>query len=691
MVAASQRLVTPRDVARIFFRHRRKMFVFFCVTIALTLLVIALYPRSYSSEAKLFMRIGRESVALDPTATTGETITLQKTQTDEINSALNLLSSRAVLEKVAERVGAKRIIEDLPSGSSKSDAAAKSASQIRQALDSASAKLAGVLQTLRLYDPGSDLDMAVRRLQNGVTTFAPKESTIISVKYSAASPELAHDVVDAVTAVFLEEHVKLGQTEGSLAFFSEQVDKLHNELVAAQAELRDRKNAYQLTVPSADRESVVEKTRDAMRQKLYDLKLQESELSSRYTDEYPPLKEIRTQQAEVVKALTSLPGSASLATDKVGATKNGKSSLNAEIVRLNEQQFELAQMERKVGLLEGKYRMHVEKLEQARVNDALGRERISNVKVAQPATLVGKPDSPKKALILVLGVLAAAFGAIGLAFVCEALDQTLRTTDQVEAQLGLPVLLSLPRRKKRRRRAESLAAPPASNGSVNGERNGQNGHARQDNYQSLVRALVSNGGPNGAKTGPRQAKMVGVVGCDTSRLRSEVAANLAIQAASSASDPVLLIDADSRRRRVTKRFHINGSPGWREMLAGKAVAESCIHRQSQDNLSVMSPGSPNGHESDAASQPTNGTSGLDEIRTDYGLVVVDVPSVNGLDTEAPAAGMLDEMVLVVEAERTRIQAAQRAKDMLNRAGVHVTGVVLANRRDHIPRWLYQRL
>ena len=82
---------------------------------------------------------------------------------------------------------------------------------------------------------------------------------------------------------------------------------------------------------------------------------------------------------------------------------------------------------------------------------------------------------------------------------------------------------------------------------------------------------------------------------------------------------------------------------------------------------------------------------LDEIKTDYGLVVVDLPPERDMDAQSPAAEWLDEMVLVVEAERTRIQTAQRAKDMLDRAGVHVTGVVLANRREHIPRWLYQRL
>jgi Mrp family chromosome partitioning ATPase len=82
---------------------------------------------------------------------------------------------------------------------------------------------------------------------------------------------------------------------------------------------------------------------------------------------------------------------------------------------------------------------------------------------------------------------------------------------------------------------------------------------------------------------------------------------------------------------------------------------------------------------------------LDEIKSDYGLVVVDMPPERDMESVPAAAEWLDEMVLVVEAEHTRIQSAQRAKEMLERAGVHVTGVVLANRREHIPRWLYQRL
>ncbi|MEX2092485.1 MAG: hypothetical protein WD971_07395 [Pirellulales bacterium] len=693
MVATSQRFVTPRDVARILFRHWRKMAAYFGVAVGLTLVVIALYPRSYSSESKLFLRVGRESVALDPTATTGETIMLQKTQADEINSALNILNCSAVLERVVDRVGAKRIVEDLPSNATESGNAGKPVGAIRQMADHVSSYAGSVLRALRLSDPGSDLDMAVRQLEKHVTVTAPKESTVITIRCSAASPELAHDVVDAVTSVFLEEHVRLGQSEGSLEFFSDQAKKLHGELVAAQAELRDRKNSFRLTAPTADRPSIVEKTNDALRQTIYDLKLEESELKSRYTDAYPPLKEIRRQRAEAAKSLAELTGVGSKAAGGSGlapaagqVADEQRSAMDAEVAVLNDQEFELAQLERTVELLEGKYRMHVEKLEQARVNDALGRERISNVKVAQPATLVRKPDSPKKALIIALGLFVATAGAIGLAVLTEALDQTLRTTDQVEAQLGLPVLLSLPERKRRRRRT-AAATPASANGHANGERNGHNGHPHLANYRALVRELMSNG-----ENGDRHARTVGVVGCDASKLRSQVAGDLAIQASSSGTEPVLLIDADSRRRRVTRRFHINGSPGWREVLAGEADAESCVHRQEVNNLAVMSPGAPNGHEHDPHSRPTAGALGqLAEIKTDYGLVVVDLPPARDMDAQSPAAEWLDEMVLVVEAERTRIQSAQRAKDMLQRAGVHVTGVVLANRREHIPRWLYQRL
>lgn len=703
MSAIFESQVTPRDVARVLFRHWRKITLIFCGVVGLSLLAIALLPRSYVSEAKLMIRMGRESVGLDPTATTGETVMLQKTQDEEVNSAVNIFLGRELLERVVEKVGADRILDDAQSGR-------PAGSQQISTVQSVLASINDAMVSLRLSDPGTKVDQAVRRLEKRTTVTAPKLSTVITVRYTAASPELAHDVVATLTSVFLEDHSRLNQSDGSLQFFATQTDKLFKDLTAAQEKLRDRKNAYQLT-SAENRRSMVEQTKDAMRRKVYELQMQENDLMSRYTDEFPPLKEIRRQRELAERALmepsppsvASEPPTATNANDdsvadrprtkaspavlqlaSVGTEQQGR--LASELQRLNDQELELAQLEREVKLLEGKYAMHVEKLEQARVNEALSRDGISNVKVAQQASTVHKPVSPKKSLLLAGGLMVAFIGAAGSALAAERFDQTLRTTAQVEQQLNLPVLASIRYRKgSRKPRQRVSTAKSIANSTSSGSPPAIENDRQRGSYRNLVAALRSAGG-NGAG----RCRTVGVVGCDGSKLRSQVARNLAKAAAHSGTEPVMLIDADAERRRISNTFQLNGAPGWRDLLAGVAVTSDCVRQSTTGNLAVMGPGGTIG-----AITPADGTTEamaqLDGIATDYGFVVVDLPSNGGMDGHPCAGEWFDEAILVIDAERTRIQAAQRTKDMLQRAGVQVTGVVLANRRDYIPRWLYQRL
>lgn len=684
---------TPRDVARVLCRHSKKIALVFCGVTALTLLTIAFYPRSYGSEAKLLIRIGRESVALDPTATTGETITLQKTPEDEVNSAVCILNSRTVLEGVVNRVGAERIMLD--------DRFASTAnSETDGLMQGLTNRIVSILELTGLYEPGTEMDRAVRHLENGVRVTAPRQTMVITIGYKAGSPKLAQDVVQAWTDVFLAEHSRLSQTDGSLRFFAEQVDKLHSDLTAAQERLRDRKNRYQLT-SAASRKSILEKGKDAMRQKVYDLKIRENDLMSRYTDDYPPLREVRRQRLLAEKMLLDAPwnkadsglvdanGGAGLSalaaqgSSVAEASADTQVKLNAELQTLNTQDLELAQLDLEVKLLQAKYAMHVNKLEQARLNEALGREQISNVKIAQPATLVHKPASPKKALLLLGGLVLAVVGSVGTACVAENLDQTLCTTDQVESQLGLPVLASLPHRESRRAvGAKSHSAERLSDAGVSERANHRAG------CRGLLATLRSMG-----RAGKNQGRAVAIVGCDETKLRSRIAGNLAVEAAASGTDTVLLIDADPRNRNISKRFHLNGAPGWRDLIAGKAQLENCLYRVEASNLAVIGPGtegtSTNGHLSNGDERIPH--SRLDQIKSHFGFVVVDLPPTSEFERAPDTDRWFDQAVLVVEAEQTRIQAAKRASDILKRSGVEVTGVVLANRREYIPRWLYQRL
>ena len=244
-----------------------------------------------------------------------------------------------------------------PRKTSDQSAATASASwidRIAEAKTAVSSWITCGLEQVRLSDPGSPEERAIRRLESGIKTWAPKESTVIGVSYSAASPQLAHDVVDAVTNVYLEEHVRLNHTEGSLKFFSEQAEKLEKELGAAQAELRDRKNQFhfasldsrravfgeqvkdvELQLLGTQRDLAFSKAeiadltravaglkpelvtdrvvgfaneaKDLMRDRLYELQIEESKLRSRFTATNPLLVQVEEQRKEAESILKGLP------------------------------------------------------------------------------------------------------------------------------------------------------------------------------------------------------------------------------------------------------------------------------------------------------------------------------------------------------------------------------------------------
>jgi uncharacterized protein involved in exopolysaccharide biosynthesis len=119
--------------------------------------------------------------------------------------------------------------------------------------------------------------------------------------------------------------------------------------------------------------------------------------------------------------------------------------LQQEFEAMNDRAARIADLERRVAILDGVYRNQADKLEQARIHQALDHDGISSVNVLQPATFVERPASPNKLLILAVGLMAAIGCSLVLAFTAEYLDNSLTTSAQVEESLDLPVLVAIPR------------------------------------------------------------------------------------------------------------------------------------------------------------------------------------------------------------------------------------------------------
>jgi uncharacterized protein involved in exopolysaccharide biosynthesis len=496
-----------REVCRILFRHKRKMAVVFFTTLGLAVVGLMLFPREYSSEARLLVRLGKESVGLDPTAALGQTVSVDGTREHEINSELEILRSRVLAEDVVERIGADEIL-DKGSGEGEDGAGGGSWLDLVFApLDMAKTWLTGEI---------SPVERAVTQLERAISITSPHKSNVIVVACAARNPELAQRILNAYLDAYMLRHAKANRTSGSYDFFVDQSDLLREQLTLATEELRDAKNKGGLASIEGQRASIqsqadsieaamlenqralssseakigaMKKTlgelpekqlaeesdtpnsaAEQMRAELYKVQIQESELSSRYTALHPQVIAMRRQLEETrriyaqeqvrsshsTKRLspvhqsiqTELASALAMAAGQKAESDSLKRQFEAvqnKIRALNDNELRITELSRRVELLEASYRNYATYREQARIDEALESERISNVNMVQPPSFVAKPSSPRIRLTLLLAFCLATFASLLVPFVAEYLDRSLKTPEQAEQELGIPVLFSVPR------------------------------------------------------------------------------------------------------------------------------------------------------------------------------------------------------------------------------------------------------
>lgn len=727
-----------RAIVNGLFRHRRKMLVISFSIVFLTILALALWPRSFESEAKLFVRIGRENVTLDPTASTGEMVTFQKQQEEEINSVLEILNSRETLKRVVDLVGPDEVL----SPSSGQSGAASSARSFVAIAKSAVGSLADiVLTSTGLRDPISDHEEAVRKLENRRRATAGRRSGVVTLTCRSTTPEAAQRLTSTMTEVFLEHHVGLTRTQGSHEFFVEQRSLLHDQLVEASDLLRQRKTEYgivtiegtqgkllqeasdvalvaldtdrsksygearvrelQLRIDELPEKVVTAETsginviRGGLETQLYALKLEEQDLQSRMTDRHPKLIQIRSQRESMERIIEQQVPDRTSATEapnpvrealkaellqeqaNVVALRERKTVLQNQLATLEEQaatlnlrEVELAELQRNVTSLEAQYNSHVDKLEQARVDKAIQADSISSINVVQPASFEERPVSPVKRLGLVAGLLFAIVCSAGTAFGLETLDPTIRNEEQVEADLGLPLITSIP--DGATSRLGGTNAAPDSRTST---------HAPP--YQ-VVAGRISELAFRHSAAETTKAVTIAIVNCD-STLPDSIAAELAINAIQMNEAPILLVDADLRHRRAGDRFNANGAIGLSDLLQGNAELDQCLHDSGYRNLSLLTAGSLQG--TATALDLRQVTRRLEPLSGKYSLMIADLPAASDGAVDVAAAREFDAVMLVVEAERTRLDAAKKIKRQLSEGGANVLGCVLHGQKEYIPTWL----
>ena len=490
----------------------------FCFAVA-TMLAAAgfafLFPKSYQSEAKLFLKLGRENVGLDATTNLGQsaTVSIPPSREEEINTAVEVLRSRLLIEEVVDAVGASAVLKkpDPPGGEK-----GKPSSPLGQIWDVVDGASGWVLRFVP-QSPLSEREQAVLKLNKRIGVEAVKRTNVIAVSCEAPSPEFAQTLLTKFIAFYVDRHAQINRAAGAHQFLQEQAASIKGDLTTLEDKLRVLKNTSGLAAPLEQRQTIVAQigrledeekltralvaateaetraiqTRiaglsevqtlsssydnpnavaDGMRQQLFALQLKEKELSARTTERNVELKLVREQVAASQKLVAAFDKTRSQYTtgpnrnaeelrlqllrqeSALAASRAKASVLDTQLAAAKTQlrtqtdsELQVAQLQREIEIRDANYRKYANALEQARIDDSLERERISNIFVVQPPTLSGKPVRPPQLFALLAGVGIALFGGVVLAYVAEYLDHSLKTPQEVELRLGLPVLVSIPR------------------------------------------------------------------------------------------------------------------------------------------------------------------------------------------------------------------------------------------------------
>jgi len=341
----------PQNIPTLLLRHWKKLVAFQFLVIALTAGVLVYFPRSYVSEGKLILNIGRETVGLDATATAGKTINFQQSgRRDEMVSALNLLTSRVIYEKVVDQVGHDVILGNAPVPSAETGSSTPVSSSV--VADFAKRIFGQIVQPIRDLDPIGPREEAIIVVSRSLIAQAERDSRLIQVQYEAESPALAKLVIESILEIFLETHRSAHFNTGSLAFFETQHASAKETLDAASEKFRLTKNQMQLSTIEGLRSSLDQQLlnvaaerlnteravaelvaqaeviqaqlaasperltsamtsipntgRDALASQLYTLQMKELESSRKFKEDHPTMKVLATQVREAERQLQAI-------------------------------------------------------------------------------------------------------------------------------------------------------------------------------------------------------------------------------------------------------------------------------------------------------------------------------------------------------------------------------------------------
>lgn len=296
--------------------------------------------------------------------------------------------------------------------------------------------------------------------------------------------------------------------------------------------------------------------------------------------------------------------------------------------------------------------------------------RPDNIKISTPAQTPVSPIGPQRNRNIIVAFLISLAAGIGLAFLLDYLDDSIKSSDDVGRHLGLPTLALIPFQNNDKRRLNLISG--------NGEANNSNSLARiaiEDNRSAIAEAyrhlrtslLFSSAGK------PPHTMLV--TSAQPAEGKTTTAINTAVTLAQSGAE-VVIIDCDLRRPRLHSHFNLQNTVGITNYLSGDKNPENLLKTHPElPTLKIITSGPipPNPAELLSSNEMKNL---LQFLKGNFKHVIIDSPPAISFTDAAVLSTLVDGVIMVALSGKSSIHLMRRFKQRLTNIGARIYGVVL---------------
>lgn len=288
----------------------------------------------------------------------------------------------------------------------------------------------------------------------------------------------------------------------------------------------------------------------------------------------------------------------------------------------------------------------------ARYKDEIARLRVprESIEMYDNPLLPSAPYKPDVTLNLAVGAVAGLLLGVGLALLLEFMDTSVKTMEDVERALQVPVLGIIPKNVPILHSAGSLG-PDA------------------EAYRILRTNIEFN------KKGLEEISLTFVSG-SAGEGKTTTLCNLAYICAQGGY-ATLMIDGDLRRSKLHRYYELDNEVGLTSYLLEDYPLEDVIFQTPVENLYVM-PAGPIPFDPSGALNSRKFSELLQEVKQRFDIVLVDSPPILGVSDSAVIVSEVDMTLMVVQPRKLPLKALLRQKQVIESVGGNLAGVVMNN-------------